>query len=224
MIMDVLYFFQDRLKFLKNHYNTSVLPFAEIIRQIEAHEAPYVPYYDESGEPPYLEEWIEAQTSINEHGLDGIAKLSNALKLYFQTWETLLGRSEWRQSRAFKNGFIYGYIKCLEQSFEIDFAECPADVAILEQIILARNTGQHPDTITTMDVRHTEKALEKFPSPFFANASELNLVCDGEGSFAGLIPPRVEIDLCKLLEAIAHAELLTAWLEKKLQKIRWPNS
>ncbi len=50
-----------------------------------------VPPYSEDGEPPFLDEWIRAKTSIEITGATCVSMLSEALKLYFKTWERELG-------------------------------------------------------------------------------------------------------------------------------------
>ena len=59
--MDVLFFLKERTKFIRYFYETAGEPFRETIRKIEADEAPFDdPPYSEDGEPPFLEEWTEA--------------------------------------------------------------------------------------------------------------------------------------------------------------------
>ena len=56
--MDVLYFFNRRLEFIRQLYDTASAPYVERKRKIEAEEEPFVPPYSEDAEPAFLEEWI----------------------------------------------------------------------------------------------------------------------------------------------------------------------
>ena len=54
-----------------------------IKRQIEQEEPPFDdPPYSEDPEPAFLEEWLEAETSIQIVGLACVSLLADTLKLY----------------------------------------------------------------------------------------------------------------------------------------------
>src|SRR5687768_17230296 len=107
--MDVLYFLKERTRVLEYFYNSASLPFNEIKRKIEGAEAPFDdPPYDESGEPAYLEEWLDADLGLEILGRNCISMLSATLQLYFKTWERELC-VRWapgEKKAAFKNGFV----------------------------------------------------------------------------------------------------------------------
>jgi hypothetical protein len=67
--MDLLYFLDDKLRFIERHYDKAVEPFATIKRKIEAGEAPYeldaTDHNSGEDEPPFTAEWIEADESEN---------------------------------------------------------------------------------------------------------------------------------------------------------------
>ena len=65
--MDVDFFLKRRTAFIRKFYDAAVKGFLETQRLIETEEAPYEPPYsgeDSDGEPPFLEEWIDSDTSI----------------------------------------------------------------------------------------------------------------------------------------------------------------
>ena len=66
--MDVEFFLKNRTKFILYFYRNATKGFFEIIHAIENEEEPYVPPYSEDGEPPFLIEWMEAQTGLKKHG------------------------------------------------------------------------------------------------------------------------------------------------------------
>ena len=66
--MDVQYFLERRLEFIRQFYVNSSAGFIERKRQIEAEEEPYVPPYSEDPEPAFLNEWLEAEESLQVLG------------------------------------------------------------------------------------------------------------------------------------------------------------
>jgi hypothetical protein len=134
--MDVDFFFKLRTDFTRKFYDEAVRPFLQKQKLIEAEEEPYVPPYSEDGEPPFLEEWTEADTSIQIIGRTAISLLSESLKVYFIQWEKLLGiqRSKFFEDEFKKKGYWSGYRRCFAAALAIDWTKCPADLEIIEQI------------------------------------------------------------------------------------------
>lgn len=222
--MDVLYFLKERMKFIRSHYDSATAPFRETIRKIEAEEPPYEPPYSEDGEPPFLAEWIDANTSVELIGLSCVSMLSESLKLYFMTWERELGiRCSGELAKEFKQfGFLHGYKLCFGQALEIDWALCPADFDILEQIVLARNRSQHPDNILDMKVRHSGRDREKYPMPFFVSEYEKQMLGAGGLQEVRWINPSLAVSRETLLIAIAQVERLAGWLEDQMFTAKYP--
>src|SRR6516165_6807841 len=102
--MEVLWFLKERTHFIRWFYATATEPFETIIRKIEAEEAPYVlecPYDEiDIDEPPFFSEWQEADTGLQMVGHTCISMLSEALRLYFETWEAELGSNGRRTRRS----------------------------------------------------------------------------------------------------------------------------
>ena len=61
---------------------------------------------------------------------------------------------------------------------ERPWSVCPADLDVIEQIILAKNRDQHPEQITTMRVKHGTADLKKHPRPVFMSESDRDLLDD----------------------------------------------
>jgi hypothetical protein len=221
--VDVDFFFKQRAKFIRQYYTTAVSPFATIKQKIEAGEDPYAPPYSEDGEPPFLEEWIDADTGIQIVGRTCISMLSESLKVYFQTWEELFGvKCRERLPAVFKKrGFWSGYRDCFSQIAELDWSACPADLSVIEQVVEARNRSQHHDgDISTLRVRHARELLDKYPRPIFIHEHERNLEKEDRASFSWLGSELI-INEETLDEALRHVEYLVNWLEPKLQERRW---
>lgn len=84
--MDVRFFLNRRIGFIRQLYTTASAPYLERQRKIEAEEEPFVPPYSEDGEPPFLEEWLEADESLHVVAYSCVSMLAAALHLYFETW------------------------------------------------------------------------------------------------------------------------------------------
>ena len=107
--MDVGYFLNERIAFVRHYYDTASFPFIEKKRKIRAGEEPFIPPYSEDGEPPFLEEYGEAEESLQVLGYSCISMLAAALQLYLRTWTIELGRPVGDSfKREFKAGWLHG--------------------------------------------------------------------------------------------------------------------
>lgn len=225
--MEVLYFLKQRTAFILRFYEAAGAPFRETIRKIEAEEDPFAPPYsgDEGdGEPPFLSEWIEADTSLEVLGRTCLSMLSASLELYFKRWEAELGLScRHDHKKLFKqSGFLRGYRACFGEAAGIIWDECPADFAILEQVTLARNRDQHPEHITRLGVSHSASDREKYPRPFFTDEVGKKLAEDPDVAGISWMSPRVRVSPDTLSEAVRQVELLAGWLEERLAVAKYP--
>ena len=183
------------------------------------------PPYDESGEPAYLEEWIEANEGVEVLGRSCITMVSASLHLYFMTWEKEL-EIRWEpgeRKQAFKNGYLWGYRTLFEELLDLPWSDCPADLEVIEQIILARNREQHPEEITTMRVKHGRTDLRKHPRPIFMSESDRNLLVDLDDralEVAYWLNPSVHVSSDALNAGIAETEKLVTWLEEHILAFR----
>lgn len=222
--MDVLAFLRNRLQFICAFYDTAAEPFRETIRKIENGEPPFEPPYSEDGgEPPFLSEWIEADTGLDVLGRACLSMVSASLKLYFETWEAQL-RIEWEKGekkKAFRNGFLQGYQKCFAEVVKVSWEDCPADLEILEQVTLARNRDQHPESITRMGVNHTPTDRRRYPGLFFASDAERKAYQDPEMAGISWMNPSVRVSREALLKAIGEVENLAEWLEPQILAVRY---
>ena len=143
--------------------------------------------------------------------------LSASLQLYFRTWERNLDLDCGKVFKAdFKNeGIVGGYRACLASYAGIDWSQCPADLEIIEQVVLARNRDQHPQSITSVRVTHAEKDRQRFPRPFFMNEREAVLFEEGDEPMLFMLPA-VHVSSDKLMTAIEQVERLCEWLEEKM--------
>jgi len=166
--MDILYFLKERTRLIRQYYEQAAEPFSDIIRKIETEEEPFVPPYSEAPEPAFLAQWIEATELLEVTGRCCVSMLSASLQLYLQTWDRMLGLQCKTGFKAnFKrDGLVGGYRQCLAERLGLDWNTCPADFAIIEQVVLARNRDQHPDSITTLRVTHADHDRARHPPSF----------------------------------------------------------
>jgi hypothetical protein len=217
--MDVRYFLKERTKFIRFYYDEAVKPFLERKRMIDDHEPPFDnPPFSDDGEPPYLEEWMEAATAENIVGLASISLLSDTLKLYLNMLQTYVIRFKFDEEKPFRDGFPPAFKAALGEILATDWSDCPADWAIIEQIVLARNQGQHGGHLTSFSVTHAPKTLVKHPNPFFVREEEKRALQDGESlSFLGV---NITVTRENLFAAIEQLEILADWIEGRMDKVR----
>ncbi|KHK54109.1 hypothetical protein PI87_16460 [Ralstonia sp. A12] len=237
--MEVKYFLERRTRFIREFYDQSTAPFLDIIRKIEAEEAPFeVPpdygYDDEgeyigTGEPAFMTEWLNAQDAIQIQGRSCLSMLAASLNLYFTTWAHQLGVKPPKKKK--NEGWLQAYQRVLTERAGILWDTCPLRLALIEQIVLARNRDQHPDNITALDIRHGEDDIRKYPQLFFVSESEAEMLqAAGEGdsnendAFKWMIAPAVSVDREKLFSAVAEVEKLCDWLEEQLFEAKYPGS
>lgn len=168
--MDIEVFVNERIQFARYFYSEGIKPFKETITSIENEQPPYVPVYSESGEPQFITEWTQANDGIESIGLASISMLSSAMQLYLKGW---IARKEMRLSQKHVGqgkGWFHKLINTIEH-YGVDFTNCPIDVDVLEQMVLARNRTQHSEDITSNSVVHLKKDLKRFQSPVFVDAS-----------------------------------------------------
>lgn len=223
--MDVAYFLRKRTEFIRFFYDASASSFSEIRRRIEAEEPPYVPptNYSEDPEPPFLEEWIDAATADQILGLACISLLSDALKQYFLTLRKRVAGFQFDDGgAASKLGLVPDYVEALGKILDTDWSDCPANLAIIEQVVLARNRGQHGMELMTFDVKHDGKTLGKYPAPFFATSAEIRDWPQEVDPLPWLFGPRLEVTRENLFQAIAEVEKLADYIDTRREYIfKW---
>ncbi|MDK9725743.1 MAG: hypothetical protein OEL88_12740 [Sterolibacteriaceae bacterium MAG5] len=214
--MDVRYFLSRKVNFIRQFYEMSSAPFVERKRQIEAKEEPYVPPYSEDPEPAFLEEWLEAEESLQVIGRTCISMLAAIFHLYFKTWERQIGVpvDDSLKTDFKKNGWFNGYKAYFARHFRIRFEDSPCKLGVLEEIVLVRNRDQHPESITMDNAYYSGSDLKKLPHPFFISESDASLFSEvEEGERAWLIAPPIRVTPEKLFIALSEVESFAEWLE-----------
>lgn len=219
--MDIRFFLNRRIGFIRQYYTTASAPFIERKQKIEAEEEPFVPPYSESGEPAYLEEWLETEDSLHVLAYSCITMLATSLHLYFESWVKQSGvvvEKSLKDSAFRKNGWFFGYKTHFAQHFQIVFEDGPANLKILEEIVLARNRIEHPMSITCSRSRYADSDLKKLRHPFFVDEQEFALLADADGvEKSWFISPTLHVTEEQLLAAVSEVESFTAWFENEIE-------
>ena len=215
--MDVLWFLKRRTAFLRRFYESTSLQFLEIKRKVENREAPYDSRpIDSSGEPPYLEEWQDADEALEFLGQACISFLAASLKLYLTESEREF-RNEWGDLFEFppvaigEAGIVSGYEEWF-LGFGIDFRSSNCDIDLIREIVATRNLAQHPRSIGLTHLSQRDTDRKKFPMPLFAHPLE-RLALQDAGEHG--IPWMLSITPEALRQAIDEADRFCEWLESQ---------
>jgi hypothetical protein len=215
--VDIRHFLDQRLAFINQLYVNSAAPFIECIRKIEAGEEPFVPPYSEDPEPAFLSEWREADESLQVLGRSCISMLSSSFHLYFKTLEKQLGVpvNDSYKSLFKKQGWFNGYRAYFLRHFNVKFEDSLCNLVLLEELVLARNRVQHPDSISTHSSHYSKDDLKKLPKLFFISDHEYELFGKTEaGELEWLMPPTIHVTSEKFLTAVSEVARFAEWIEK----------
>jgi len=221
--VDVRYFLGSRIAFIRQLYATASAPYFERKRKIEAREEPFVPPYSEDGEPPFLDEWLEADESLHVLAYSCVSMLAASLHLYIESWVRQSGTvvDESLKKSVFKtNGWLSGYDAHFTKHFNIAFENGPADLKMLNEVILARNRIEHPTSITDQKTQYSASDLEKLRHPFFVDETEMALLgYSGEEEVPRFMLPTVHVTEVQLFAAMAEVERFSEWFDPTIEAV-----
>lgn len=217
--MDARFFLTMRTNFIRYFYDHTVQPFLDIKTAIQEQLPPFEsPPYSEDDEPAFMAEWIDATTAEQISGMSAVSLLSDSLKLYFHTLQHDIIRFAFDEKKPFKNGFVPAYLNALGEILDTDWSDCPANVKIIEQIVLVRNRGQHGGDLTSFSLHHDYQTLIKHPVPLFANVNELKNFTGPDPEALMFFNPAIEITRANLFSALEHVDVLAEWIEGRMDK------
>jgi len=223
--VNYLYFLQQRTHFIREFYADAASVFIERKRKIAQGEEPFDHGYGED-EPPFLDEWAEAEDALDVLGQFCVSMLSSSLHLYIGKWISELRMRAGVKQLAdlgvglpedvayrteFKKGWINGYrVYCAKLG--VDWKTGPSDLTLLEQIVLARNTVQHSTDITSVRARQSTTDATEHPKGFFADESELAMF---DHSRIGHLfrPVRLNVTEEKLVAAVDEVDRFCEWFD-----------
>jgi hypothetical protein len=214
--MDVLWFLNRRMGFVRDFYTRASKPFVETMDKISNAEAPFDdPPYSEDGEPAFLAEWQDADEAIDFLGQSCISFIAASVKLYLVETEREFRRM-WGRMFPFpdvkvsEEGIVSGYEDWF-RSLGIDFRSSGADIELIREVVATRNLAQHPASIGLMRLSQRPVDREKFPRPFFGHPLEKQ-IHDDEPSheFAWMLSITPEAIAQSVNEVVKFGEWLDA--------------
>jgi hypothetical protein len=217
--LDLVAFLKQRNKAVLYFYDNASKPFLEIVLAIENKAEPYVPVYSEDPEPQYLEEWEAAKNGLNAVGLTVASMLSSSVKLFLEEWVSRVEGHQRKYSRKHRKGWFFAYLKILKE-VGVNIDDCPANMEIIEQLVLARNRAQHPENLTQIGVRHSGNDLKKYPNPYFISEDERKLLESRDLKSSWWLRPRVDFDHEKIETLIVEIESFCSWLDNEYWNAR----
>ncbi|SUI59097.1 MULTISPECIES: hypothetical protein [Shewanella] len=221
--MDIQYFALSRVEFILGFYEKALFPFVETKRLIDEQKPPYEPEYSESHEPPFLSEWLDADQAVDVLGIQCASLLCSTLKLFLEeSLKNVFRRNagkitkkikiESAYKQEFSKGWLNGYRELFEKEFNLDWQTSGVNLTLIEELILIRNRGQHPEHITMMSNSFSENDLKKIPSPFFIDDAYEN-----KGLY-DFFPPTIKPIPEKMKNAFEESTKLINWLENRLKQ------
>jgi hypothetical protein len=122
------------------------------------------------------------------------------------------------QKKVFSEGFVNAHLGALSGILRTDWSDCPADLGVIEQVVLARNRGQHGTNLTWVGSSHDSNTLAKYPKPFFVSEEEGRIWSESGGDPSSLLAPRLVITGKSLFAAVEQVEKLVAYIEGRMDK------
>lgn len=218
--MNVAWFLNRRLDFIWQLYTRSSAPFVDRRTKIENEEEPFVLLYPEDTEPAFMLEWQEATDSIDVLGHACLCMLASALHAYLQTRFRLHCKELSAEDRrhVFRKGWVRGYDQIFTEAFKISFTDGPVSIAVLEDIVLTRNSIQHGLEITANQPKHTNWESGAARSVFL-DAREMELLDRmSPDAQMWLAPPTVHISQASLEATINTVKHFVAWLDAAIEE------
>lgn len=220
--MDVYYFLGCRVAFVRQFYAVASAPFLERKRKIKAREEPFIPPYSQDGEPPFLDEYMEADESLHVLAYSCISMPASALHLFLEAWIQQSGVTVDEPLKSvFKNqGWFSGYNAHFTERFGIAFDNGPANLEVLEEVVLARNRVQHPRSIADQKAQYSASDIKKLRHPFFVCETEIALLGRFLSNEApGFMTPTVHVTEPQLLNAVSEVERFARWFDDEIRAV-----
>lgn len=209
--MDILAGLKDKLRFIERHYARASEPFREAKRKIEAGEEPFAPPpWDSENppdcEPPFLEEWLEADESLNLEGQAALKLVVAAFHEYLE-WYVRLDRGK---VVAKGKSWLKRYKKHFLDVYGIDFEWGPVPLDELEECNLARNDAEHSGEPFGMTKRQSAEHSLRFPAGLFVDEADRQVFQSREPW-----ERRIRVTEAGLQEAIRRVETFCEFLDSQ---------
>jgi hypothetical protein len=206
-----------KLRFLRDFYEKTTLPFREIQRKIDASEPPYVPRrpLEDYTEPPFLTDWLEANEGLRLQEQLCLTLLQRSFKEFLDA--TMHQHPDFEKNRPTNRGnWFERDKKWFLGVLNIDWKQAGVSLSRLEELTLARNSIQHGrggrfDYYAILK-RQNKDYYSRFPDAFFVDELEKNI--RKESNF----PQPITIDLKpeKMDAAISDIVTLCKFIDERL--------
>jgi len=207
--MDIQAGLRDKLRFIERHYAAASAPFRETKRKIDAGEDPFEPppFDAETAtdfRPPFLEQWQEANESLNIEGEVALQLVQGALREYLSSFINLYGDP----LTASGKNWLRLYRKHFLETHGIDWEEGPVPLDELEEVNLARNDVEHGGDPFGKTRRLPQDNGLRFAAGHFVDEIEKQVFQASGHSWPG----RIEVTDSGLKETIRRVETLCEFL------------
>lgn len=209
--MDHLAFVQAKLQFIRDFYKKAAKPFKTTKRQIEKRTGPfrhYPPGFDpEDAEPPYIEEWVEADADLNILGQSCLC----LIQISFKDFLDVLAKGRGNAKPNTKGNWFKKYKNFFQEHYGIDWDGAHVDLALLEDICLTRNSiqhSQHHRRFYSLDRTQTADHRARFPDSIFADGIDKQLFPSARTDE----PYRIKVTEESLYAALETIEKFCAYL------------
>jgi hypothetical protein len=172
--MQRLRILHEKLRFISWFFGLTTTPFAGIKCKIKAGDHPYkssaMP--DDSSEPPFVMEWLDADQAIRLQGQLCLSLLQRSLLEYLD--ETVKVSS--RQAPNKKKNWFENYKRWF-LDLGVDWTASGADLSLLEEMTVARNRIKHGSRGDSQSVikRQDQDYLRRFPQALFESDLEARI-------------------------------------------------
>jgi hypothetical protein len=210
--MNILRVLQDKLIFIDGFYKKSSQPFAGPKTKIENNEKPYNDNGREpvGDEPPYLQEWMDAEESLNILGLCCLDLVQRSFKEFLSGYVKNSGKKVPKK----KKGWFAAYKSFFATEYKLDWEEAPVDIHLLEQLNLARNDishGEDRNDIYTIGRTLSKNHSLRFPNSLFANEIDRQMWSGSKHA----TPLRIEVSADKLQQAIQIVDTFCSYIDQQ---------
>ena len=207
--VDLFHFVNERLRFTRYVYDTTVAVFDQMKRKIEAGEEPYIDTRDPeyADEPAFLEEWEDADVATDIIGGTCLGLLQNTFHCFLEEYLKELGGKKLVAvvSMKKKGNWFANYRAVFQEDLGIEWASSGVDLELVEQVILTRNDFSHNVRLSSPYAYQDAQHAKKYPGAAFIDP---RWKVFGLGN-ARLIVPREKLEsaiesirkLCEYLEA-----------------------
>ena len=175
--MQRLKILDDKLQFISWFFGLTTAPFIGIKRKIENGDHPYNPsaWSEESSEPPFATEWLEADQAIQLQGQLCLNLLQRSLMEYLDETVKLSSSAPPKK----KNSWYEKYKKWFFEA-GVDWNAYGADLSLIEGLTFARNRVQHgsPGDSHSLIKQQDGDYRTRFPDAVFQYDFEAQVFCD----------------------------------------------